>query len=87
MPAFGIYAGAALGQPAATSIGTNPHYGGLERKIEAFLLDFEGDLYGQRLVVELWQRLRDERAFESEQELIDQIARDVEATRSAVRPG
>jgi len=87
VPGYGIYAGAALGHPAATSIGTNPHYGGLERKIEAFLLDFEGDLYGQRLVVELWQRLRDERAFESEQALIDQIARDVEATRAAVRPG
>jgi riboflavin kinase / FMN adenylyltransferase len=86
VPAFGIYAGAALAQPAAVSIGTNPHYGGLERKVEAFLLDFEGDLYGQRLVVELWQRLRDERAFESEQALIDQIARDVEATRAAVRP-
>ena len=86
-PAFGIYAGCALEQPAAISIGTNPHYGGLERKIEAFLLDFEGDLYGQRLVVELWQRLRDEQAFESEQALIDQIARDVEATRAAVRPG
>jgi len=87
VPGYGIYAGAALGHPAATSIGTNPHYGGLERKIEAFLLDFEGDLYGQRLVVELWQRLRAERAFESEQALIDQIARDVEATRAAVRPG
>jgi riboflavin kinase / FMN adenylyltransferase len=87
VPGYGIYAGAALGHPAATSIGTNPHYGGFERKIEAFLLDFEGDLYGQRLVVQLWQRLRDERAFESEQALIDQIARDVEATRAAVRPG
>jgi riboflavin kinase / FMN adenylyltransferase len=87
VPAFGIYAGAARGHPAAISIGTNPHYGGLERKIEAFLLDFEGDLYGERLVVELWQRLRDEEAFASEQALIDQIARDVEATRSAVRPG
>jgi riboflavin kinase / FMN adenylyltransferase len=86
VPAYGIYAGAALGTPAAISIGTNPHYGGLERKIEAFLLDFEGDLYGQRLVVELWQRLRDERAFESEQALIDQIARDVEQTRAATRP-
>jgi riboflavin kinase/FMN adenylyltransferase len=86
VPAYGIYAGAALGTPAAISIGTNPHYGGRERRIEAFLLDFEGDLYGQRLVVELWQRLRDEQVFESEQALIDQIARDVEATRSAVRP-
>jgi riboflavin kinase/FMN adenylyltransferase len=87
VPAYGIYAGAALGTPAAISIGTNPHYGGLERKIEAFLLDFEGDLYGQRLVVELWQRLRDEQVFESEQALIDQIALDVEATRNARRPG
>ncbi len=86
VPAYGIYAGAALGARSAISIGTNPHYGGLERKIEAFLLDFEGDLYGQRLVVELWQRLRDERAFDSEQALIDQISRDVEATRAAVRP-
>lgn len=87
VPAYGIYAGAALGSRAATSIGTNPHYGGLERKIEAFILDFEGDLYGRRLVVELWQRLRDEQAFESEEALIDQIARDVDATRNAVRPG
>ena len=86
VPTYGIYAGSALDRPAAVSIGTNPHYGGLERKIEAFLLDFEGDLYGQRLVVELWQYLREERAFDSEQALIDQIARDVEATRGAVRP-
>ena len=86
VPAYGIYAGAALEHAAAISIGPNPHYGGLERKVEAFLLDFEGDLYGRRLVVELWQYLRAEQAFESEQALIDQIAHDVEATRSAVRP-
>jgi riboflavin kinase / FMN adenylyltransferase len=86
VPAFGIYAGAALGGRAAVSIGTNPHYGGLERRIEAHLLDFEGDLYGQRLVVELWQRLRDERAFDSEADLVEQIARDVESARAALRP-
>ena len=86
VPAYGIYAGAADGQQAAVSIGTNPHYGGHERRVEAFLLDFEGDLYGRRLVVELWQRLRDEQAFDSEQALIDQIARDVEATRAARPP-
>ena len=84
--AYGIYAGSALGHRAAISIGTNPHYGGEERRIEPHLLDFEGDLYGTRLVVELWERLRDEQVFESEQELVDQIARDVEATREAVRP-
>jgi riboflavin kinase / FMN adenylyltransferase len=86
VPAFGIYAGAARGARAAVSIGTNPHYGGRERKIEAFLLDFDGDLYGQRLVVELWQRLRDEQSFDSERALIDQIAADVEATRRSTRP-
>ena len=82
----GIYAGAAGDDRAAISIGTNPHYGGSERRVEAFLLDFEGDLYGRRLIVELWERLRDEQSFESEQALIDQIARDVERTRAATRP-
>jgi riboflavin kinase / FMN adenylyltransferase len=86
VPPYGIYAGAALERRAAISIGTNPHYGGTERRIEPYLLDFEGDLYGRRLVVELWERLRDEQAFASEAELIEQIARDVEQTRSAVRP-
>jgi len=86
VPGYGIYAGAADGHHAAISIGTNPHYGGGERRIEAFLLDFAGDLYGKRLTLELWQRLRDERAFESEEELIAQIARDVGATRAAARP-
>ncbi|HYK07731.1 MAG TPA: riboflavin kinase, partial [Gaiellaceae bacterium] len=57
-----------------------------ERRIEPHLLDFDGDLYGRRLVVELWERLRDEQVFASEQALIDQIARDVESTRKAVRP-
>jgi riboflavin kinase/FMN adenylyltransferase len=86
-PSYGIYAGAALDHRAAVSIGTNPHYGGTERRIEPFLLDFDGDLYGKRLVVELWTRLRDEEVFESEEALIAQIARDVDATSAAVRPG
>ena len=86
VPQNGIYAGAAGENLAAVSIGTNPHYGGSERRVEAFLLDFEGDLYGRRLIVELWERLRDEQSFESEQALIDQIARDVERTRAATRP-
>lgn len=85
-PAYGIYAGAAGEHRAAISVGTNPHYGGEERRIEAFLLDFEGDLYGRRLVVELWRRLRDELAFESEEALVEQITRDVEETRVAERP-
>lgn len=87
IPPYGIYAGEADGARAAVSIGVNPHYGGSERRIEAFLLDYHGDLYGQRLVVELWERLREERAFASEAELVEQIDRDVEWTRAAVRPG
>jgi riboflavin kinase / FMN adenylyltransferase len=85
-PSYGIYAGSAREHRAAVSVGTNPHYGGTERRIEPYLLDYEGDLYGQRLVVELWERLRDEAVFDSEQALIDQIGRDVDATRAAVRP-
>ena len=85
-PSYGIYAGSALGHRAAISIGTNPHYGGLERRIEPFLLDFDGDLYGKRLIVEVWERLRDEAVFGSEEDLIAQIGRDVEATRAATRP-
>lgn len=85
-PRYGIYAGSARGHRAAVSIGTNPHYGGTERRIEPYLLDFEGDLYGERLVVEVWERLRDEAVFDSEEELVAQIARDVEATRRARRP-
>jgi riboflavin kinase/FMN adenylyltransferase len=86
VPLHGIYAGFAAGHRAAVSIGTNPHYGGDELRIEAFLLGFAGDLYGKRLIVELWQRLRDEMVFDSEQALIDQIALDVEATEQSQRP-
>jgi len=86
VPALGIYAGWAVGHPAAVSIGTNPHFGGGERRVETFLLDYDGDLYGTRLVVELWERLRDEAAFGSEAELVEAIADDVRRTREAHRP-
>jgi riboflavin kinase / FMN adenylyltransferase len=86
VPEYGIYAGAVGDRRAAVSIGVNPHYGGTERRVEAYLLDWSGDLYGDRLVVELWRRLREERAFASEAELVEQIARDVAETRSATRP-
>jgi riboflavin kinase/FMN adenylyltransferase len=86
VPEYGIYAGATEGHRAAVSIGVNPHYGGTERRVEVYILDFEGDLYGERLVVELWERLRDERAFASEAELVEQIAEDVERTRLARPP-
>jgi riboflavin kinase/FMN adenylyltransferase len=87
VPKLGIYAGYSHGHRSAISIGTNPTYGGTERRAEAHLLDFDGDLYGQRLIVELWAHLRDEKRFESEEELVDAIRRDCAAARSAGRPG
>jgi riboflavin kinase/FMN adenylyltransferase len=85
-PGDGVYAGWSRDHRAAISIGTNPHYGGTERRIEPYLLDFADNLYGERLVVEVWERLRDQAVFGSEEELVAQIAHDVEATRAAVRP-
>jgi riboflavin kinase/FMN adenylyltransferase len=90
VPAYGIYAGLAHTDGeryrTALSIGVNPHYGGSEQRIEPYLLDFEGDLYGRPLRVELWEYLRPERAFESDAELAAQIGRDVEAARAATPP-
>ncbi len=87
VPALGIYAGATRGHRTAISIGTNPHYHGTVRRVEGHLLDFDGDLYGQRMVFELWARLRDEASFGSEAELVAAIDHDVGCTREAVRPG
>jgi riboflavin kinase / FMN adenylyltransferase len=87
VPREGVYAGAADGHQAAISIGTNPHYGGDELRIEAFLLDFEGDLYGHRLRLELWDWVRAQQVFSSEDELVAAIADDVSKVRAATRPG
>ena len=86
LPPKGIYAGAALGHRAAISIGVNPHFGGNVLRVEAHLLDFDDDIYGRRVTLELWERLRDERAFASLDELVAAIADDVAAARRAVRP-
>ena len=86
VPAYGIYAGSVRDHRAAVSIGVNPHYGGAERRIEALVPEFEDDLYGERLVVELWDRLRDEEVFSDDRELVAQIERDVAAPRAASRP-
>jgi riboflavin kinase/FMN adenylyltransferase len=83
----GVYAGWSRDRRAAVSIGTNPHFDGVERRVEGHLLDFDGDLYGQRLVVELWSSLREQRRFDSLEELVAAIDADVGRTRAAVRPG
>ena len=89
-PKLGIYAARALildgplaggRHLAALSVGTNPQFSGAAVTIEAFLLDFDGDLYERRLRVEVGERLRDERRFESIDALIAQIRADVAQVR------
>jgi riboflavin kinase / FMN adenylyltransferase len=87
VPPDGVYAGWTRDRRAAVSIGTNPHFDGVERRVEAHLLDFDGDLYGERLVVELWAPIREQRRFDSLEELVAAIGDDVERTRAASRPG
>ena len=70
---------------AAASLGVRPTFGGGDRTLEAYLLDWEGDVYGDRIEAAFVKRLRDELRFASPEELSAQIARDVEATRAALR--
>jgi riboflavin kinase/FMN adenylyltransferase len=73
---------------AAVNVGVNPTFGGVEGttplRVEAFLLDFDGDLYGGTLRIAFLERLRDEERFAGPDELIAQITQDVEATRKLV---
>jgi riboflavin kinase/FMN adenylyltransferase len=86
VPPDGVYAGWTRGRLAAVSIGTNPHFDGVERRVEAHLLDFDGDLYDQRLLVEIWSGVREQRRFDSLEELVAAIGTDVERVRGAARP-
>ncbi len=73
---------------AAVNIGVNPTFGGdpdvHPARVEAYLLDLDADIYGAELRVELWSRLRDEEKFESADDLIAQMHKDVEATRRII---
>jgi riboflavin kinase/FMN adenylyltransferase len=96
-PGHGIYAclahrrstsapaGEAVVGPAAVSIGVRPTFKtGRIELIEAYLLDFEGDLYGHTLRLDFIARLRGERRFQSAEALVEQMRRDVEETRAVV---
>jgi riboflavin kinase / FMN adenylyltransferase len=95
IPADGVYAGhlvtrdprsgASLERfPAAMSVGTNPTFQGSRRTVEAFVLDFDGDLYGEHVGVEFAARLRPMRAFDGVDELVTAMADDVERTRAVL---
>jgi riboflavin kinase/FMN adenylyltransferase len=89
-PGHGVYAGRAQlagGEVklAAINVGMRPMFDSeLGELIEAYLLDFDGELYGQRLRVEFLERLRGEEKFESVDALKQQMAADVESTRALV---
>lgn len=88
-PCLGVFAGYAFidgeqhRHAAAISIGYNPSVqpAGQRLAVEAHLLDFDGDLYGQRLALELRQRIRDEKRFESETELVAAMRDDIQTAR------
>lgn len=87
LPAPGIYAGWYGGDlAAAISVGSRPtfHDGAGPVVLEAYVLDFDGNLYDQAATVSFVSRLRDEQRFESSEALVEQMALDVEATREAL---
>ena len=93
MPLLGIYAGrvtkagaaVVAGHPSLVSIGTRPTFhDGAEVLAEVHLLDFDGDLYGEQLGVELLVRLRDEQRFADADALVSQMQRDAERGRSVL---
>jgi riboflavin kinase/FMN adenylyltransferase len=88
IPADGIYAGRLVrGKellPAAISIGTNPTFQGDERRVEAYVLDLDADLYGEHVGLSFAQRLRDTIRFDTVDALVSQMHQDVARTRSLV---
>jgi riboflavin kinase / FMN adenylyltransferase len=71
--------------PAATNVGVRPQFvTGRGELIEAFLIDWSGDLYGRRIRIEFLRRLRGERRFDSVDALVDQMGRDVDDARAIV---
>jgi len=71
--------------PGAANIGPNPTFGEQARKVEVHLIGYQGDLRGQELTVDFLERLRDTRAFQSVEELVDQLRRDVARAEDIAR--
>jgi riboflavin kinase / FMN adenylyltransferase len=81
-PGHGVYAAWAHGHPAAVNVGVRPTFDtGRGLLVEAYLLDFSGDLYGQTLRIAFLEQLRGEKRFDSVDELVAQMRRDVDRTR------
>jgi riboflavin kinase / FMN adenylyltransferase len=91
VPARGVYAGfVRVGKDtyaACTNIGVAPTFERRESRVEAYLLGFEGDLYGREVDVSFLQRIREEKRFSGVEELKTQISRDVEAAKRITNDG
>ncbi|CAA9448079.1 MAG: FMN adenylyltransferase / Riboflavin kinase [uncultured Rubrobacteraceae bacterium] len=91
VPGRGVYAGRVIfggeSYGACTNVGVAPTFDRRESKVEAHLLDFEGDLYGEVVDVTFEECLRPEMRFDGVGQLKQQIARDVEAARRLVGEG
>jgi len=82
VPGHGVYAAWAHGQPSAVNVGVRPTFdSGRGLLVEAYLLDFEGDLYGQTLRIAFVERMRGERRFASVDALVEQMRRDADRAR------
>ena len=92
IPADGVYAGHLVTRnprtgatrdrfPAAVSVGTNPTFQGSRRTVEAFVLDYDGDLYGEHVGVEFVERLRPMASFPDVASLVEAMDEDVAHTR------
>ncbi|MDT5038014.1 MAG: riboflavin kinase / adenylyltransferase [Micromonosporaceae bacterium] len=89
IPADGVYAawlvrGRGERLPAAVSIGTNPTFAGRQRRVEAYVIDFDGDLYGERLSLDFVAHLREQRTYATTEPLVAQIHDDVARTREVL---
>jgi riboflavin kinase/FMN adenylyltransferase len=86
VPPEGVYAGKAVLGPrkymCAINIGSNPTFHDKEVALEVFLIDFEGNIYGEALEIEFHHRLREEKAFAGEEQLVQQMKKDVRKTKS-----
>ena len=80
-PQGGAPVGRPVARPAAVSVGTNPQFGSERRRVEAHVLDFDGDLYGHRVSVGFAHRLRGQAVFADVEELAAQMRADVDQAR------
>jgi len=89
LPTDGVYACRAYiegkAYPAMTNIGSRPTFGGGEQLIEVYILDYNGDLYGRELAIDIIGRLRDERKFDTAEQLKEQIAEDIKQGKTMLK--